>query len=62
MPGLAQSTLCTRSSRFEGAVRKNLKTQVRDYRTILAFTTRHIGAARIPTDRWSPAEATRRAA
>ena len=27
MPGLAQSTLCARSSWFEGAVRKDLKTQ-----------------------------------
>ena len=39
MPRLAQSTLCARSSRFEGAVRKDLKTQVRCYRIILALTT-----------------------
>ena len=38
MPGLAQSTLCARC-RFEGAVRKDLKTQVRCYRIILALTT-----------------------
>jgi len=40
MPGLAQSTLCRRSSGFEEAEREDLETQVSDYRIIRAFITR----------------------